>query len=776
MGSGWGTGKGMHAWKRALGWSWGRSPVPVIRGRVGTWITTPHPFIPSLHHYPTITARHCASSRSVLREAERKFQIDHPLHWLAIRPDRRPQTVFADDLTPIKALEQWYDEEELREPTRLRPNTWKYKSNQRAILQAWQAWYGIDDWREVDNDMLIRFGGRGLLRYYPSAAAAVEYLASEACSSDETDHSYWKQPEHGKEFLDQFRDEQRLLVPLDWAQIDLATFREAGGAGLLAEGSLYEHLVRHYPEEEWGRVRPALDPSFWADMRNQRAFLDFLVRYYGLDRPEELISITMARITRVGGRELLKRYPSKIDMLRQVYPDHEWPPVETHHEWKEPRRHREFLEYVERVYGMSSLEDWRQVTARAFRRLGGSRILEQYGNLYQALRGIYGESRVPDDVLQVRPTANQGDLQRYEVRKRMVDELQSKLSIQHMEQWYDVTPTMMNTVSPRYHHALGHPAKFLPELFPHHPWDPFRFPLPHSYWAEDVGHHLQFMQSLERYHGIQDPVEWVNFLPSDFHSHPGKRCFMYYPSFLSFLQFIYPARRRDLLLAAPPRFWSDRANVESFLENVGQSLCLSTKFHWYTLSRGLLLAHTGGDTLLQQHGSLCEALRFARPTVDWHEEYFDDSDARSAQVKYLQCAVRHLFASSPSLPLECNYQWEGEHSKEKECVPLFLPKQQVIMAYHPPHWYDTPNNPERRFVEWAQQDKKRKQEWEARGYRYVAFPYWDPMTPASIRARLIGAGASDVEKLIVNQGRPNLSIASFTGPQFRKRPFADEDL
>lgn len=713
---------------------------------------------------------------TVVEEAERKFRIEHPLHWLAIRPDRRPNSLFGAFSSPVEALEHWYDREQLEEKIPLRPNTWKYKSNQRAVLHAWEKWHGIKDWGQIDNETLIRLGGRGLLRYYPSAEAAAHYLSHEdapsSSSSSETDHTYWRDPAHVRDFLDRFRDEQRLLVPLDWAQVDLTILREAGGHGLLNEGSLYEHLVRTYPHEDWGRVRPALDPAFWEDMGNQRAFLDFLVRYYALDRPEELIGVTMARMMRVGGRALLQRYPSKLAMLREVYPECVWPSVDSHHEWKEPRRHREFLEYVERVYGMTSLEDWRQVTARAFRRLGGSRLLEQYGNLYQALRSIYGPQRVPDDALQVRPTANQGDLQRYEVRKRMADELQAHLNIQQPEDWYQVTPRMMNEISPRYHHALGPPARFLPELFPHHEWDPFRFPLPHSFWTEDVGHHLRLMEALARQRGVEDPVDWTQYLPDDLHDHPGaRRCLMHYPSWLSLLLFTYPARRNDLLRAAPPRFWSDRGNVESFLQHVGQALDLHSKFHWYTLSRGLLLAHPGAEALLQHHGSLCAALRLARPTVDWHAEYFDEEDTRSPPVKYLQCAVRHLFAASPELPVECNFEWEGA-AGERESVAVYLPRQRVLLGYHPAHWYASPVNPQERFAEWAQQDKARRQVWEQRGYRYVAFPHWDPLSPSSIRARLMGAGASDVENLIVNQGRPNLSLTSFIGPHYRKRSFS----
>ena len=637
------------------------------------------------------------------------------------------------------------------------------------LLSLWASLYDIVDWNHVSNDQLSRIGGESLLLFYPSAGEASEYLTKTDSFNVDNAEEYWKDVKHVKSFLDRFGAEQRVAVPMDWSQIDPTAIKEAGGRGLLRAGNLYDHLRHSYPEEDWEPLRPSLDPTFWDERENQRVFLDFLCQFYSLERPEELFTVPTANIHRVGGREVLKRFSSRSEMLRNVYPERVWPSVQSHHEWKDPQRHYEFLQYVEQVFKMKSLEDWRQVTHNAFRRLGGSRILEQYGNLHEALRNIYGPERVSEDPLQVRSKVNRGDNQRYEVRKRLADDLQNNLNIQHMEDWYRLTYSKIRDYSRRSLNVLKSPNAFLPELFPHFHWDLLRFPLSHSFWKRDLGAHLEAAESLARYVGIKDPVEWTRFSVSDFEEHSAKRCLLYHHSLLALILLAHPHRKTDILEQAQPTFWADRRNVETLLMPLEKELQLTTKFHWYTLSQGHFSRRPGFRSLLQQYGTWAAVMRLVYPTVTWYDEFFDQSDHVAPADKLLQCALLHIFSLSPNLPLLVNHYVP----EMGQTVTAFLPNQRVAFVLRPPSHYDTveKDDPDR-FARLAAIDKSERTRWEASGYRLVAFPFWAEVTPATIRSRLIAAGGSDVEEVIFNRGRPNLllqRLGQSVAPPKRKR-------
>jgi len=168
---------------------------------------------------------------------------------------------------------------------------------------------------------------------------------------------------------------------------------ELGGQGLFQHyPSLEAALTTVYPEYRWDSAR-FLTPGklrkngFWADVNNQRQFLDTIGRELGVTQVQrapvawqytnnrvvtkyaDWYKVSREQVIRKGGRALFKRHASLESALKAAYGEHEWVSsrfvqagrVPRGH-WDSPAKVREYLDLmksdlgVEQVLYLSSLE------------------------------------------------------------------------------------------------------------------------------------------------------------------------------------------------------------------------------------------------------------------------------------------------------------------------------------------------------------------------------------------------------------------------------------
>lgn len=127
-------------------------------------------------------------------------------------------------------------------------------------------------------------------------------------------------------------------------------------------------------------------------MENQRAFLDSIGEKIGVKDGDltPWYTVSYKTLEDLGYNGLFDRYDkSRLNMLRTVYPEHEWLP------WKfkmlplgterGPELARRILDYVEVELRFSEPSDWYQVTKTDLRRLAVYNLISEMGGLHHLL-------------------------------------------------------------------------------------------------------------------------------------------------------------------------------------------------------------------------------------------------------------------------------------------------------------------------------------------------------------------------------------------------------
>ena len=549
-----------------------------------------------------------------------------------------------------------------------------------------------------------------------------------------------------------------MYSPLEWSLLSPQDFADAGGKGLLNRGSIYSLLCKTYPEVDWSRCRPALDPTFWKTVQNQRQFLDFVADYFSLMRKEELMTTAKTEIQRLGGEQLLKMYPNRMEMLRTCYPELLWPNIDSPRQWADSNLHLKFVEYVEKVTGVQKVEDWRKIKRDELIRLGGGPLMRRYGNIYEMLKHVYG-NEIVSDVLQVRRRLPPGSRKQKQI---IFEYLCDSLAFKNMEDWYSLTKKDMYACGPKFYNILGKPSDFIPQMFPKYKWDFYRFLRSHPFWTSDFGHHMNLMYSMQSYANLRDPTEFTKLNEKDFKQHNGKRCFLHYHSYLHLILSVYPFRKYDILTRAPPVFWKDRSNMETLVFSFLKEFDVRSKFQICILPKGLYKRQPGFKTLLQQHGTWSAVVQILFPRFKWNEDFFDDSDDKEYNTKYLQCFMKHLVSVNPKSKITAMTDYYLDCTQET--IPFYFPSFNIAVVYHKEQFYHSEGCAKQlSFEERLKLDEAKRKRYLQHGIRLVIIPFWDPITLKSFRSRLIVAKGGDLDEALSISTRddfplPNLSL------------------
>ena len=618
---------------------------------------------------------------------------------------------------------------------------WNIQKCQKIAMELWGKQLGFEDngeWENVSNIQLIDLGGKKLLHHYPSAHEAITFLEN---SSLDDKVKYWDIEENRLRFIEKLKKELHLRTSIDWSSVTKSQVIELGGRGFLKKGNLYEQLIYFFPNENWAKCRPALDPSFWNTLENQRLFLKFVAQYNEMDRIQELVALSNITIVRMGGERLLKMYPSKLSMLRCVFPDEIWPPINSLENLKYPEHQESYLKYIEKLLKLKDIYDWKNVETKEFIKLGGRVLLSQYGNLYQVLKSIYGD-KISNNVLDVRPRLYPKSRDILQVKKEIIQNIWDKLGYTKMEDFYKLKHREMKKIDSRSIEILGKPREFLPEIFSDYPWEYFKFKRPYSFWKGDLGMHIKFMEYLRKKEKLKNPIEFSKYYSSfdDFKDYPGKRCFQFHYSFLDLLLFVYPFKKYDILNKSSLSFWNDRNNVESLLYSLSIEYELKTKFDWYCISEGIFKNRPGFKIMLENYNGIVNALKYVFPTIKWEESYFQLSNSISLRNKILQVNILHLFSKSNVTNIKLNY-----YVKEFDInVPIYFQNENIIILTTNEDEYKLCND----FKEKNNISKEKILKWKEYGYRLVIIPPWDNINFQSIRSRLISNHCTDIENKI----------------------------
>lgn len=143
--------------------------------------------------------------------------------------------------------------------------------------------------------------------------------------------------------------------------------------------------------------------GYWADLSNQRAFLEELALTLGFHDKEEKgkewyekwYAVSAEEVVRHGGQGLLSDYygRSMYNLLRAVFPEHEWLPwrfpVLPKLIWKEETVVEKAVRFVENELHLRGGNDWKRVRTSELEDLHVFRLFEANGGVSAVIRRYY---------------------------------------------------------------------------------------------------------------------------------------------------------------------------------------------------------------------------------------------------------------------------------------------------------------------------------------------------------------------------------------------------
>lgn len=220
------------------------------------------------------------------------------------------------------------------------------------------------------------------------------------------------------------------------------------------------------------------DHGYWRDVKNQRVFLDELMRRlgYSSSHPVNWRSVTTLQIKQHGGARILDQYDSLFEALVQIYPEFNWNVFQARkqmpkHFWDDENNQRAFVERFANHFSLSTPEDWKPVSTRQFKDFGGSRLLNKYRSLVHMLSHLYPEEDW--DPLSCRKTAPKNFWSDMKNVRQFIDYAKVRFYVKQNEDWRWVSVEQLFTLrgGKRLVNKYGSLKRLLEAVYPDECWD-----------------------------------------------------------------------------------------------------------------------------------------------------------------------------------------------------------------------------------------------------------------------------------------------------------------
>jgi hypothetical protein len=161
--------------------------------------------------------------------------------------------------------------------------------------------------------------------------------------------------------------------------------------------SLSKALAAAYPEIQWEDwMFQKVSRGFWSDTTNTRRFFTWLGKQIGVKSQEDWYSVTGTTLHRYNAYRVLSNFNNSISTaLVAAFPELTWHRWKFYQApkgfWKQPDNAKEFLEHLKLMRNIKKPLDWAKVTGTEIGKLGGSGLLQTYGNLDRALKILCNE-------------------------------------------------------------------------------------------------------------------------------------------------------------------------------------------------------------------------------------------------------------------------------------------------------------------------------------------------------------------------------------------------
>lgn len=321
--------------------------------------------------------------------------------------------------------------------------------------------------------------------------------------------------------------------------------------------------------------------------------------------------------------------------------------------WKSKTNQAKFLSELGKKLGVNKLDDWYKITSNDLAQNGGYSLLSEYnGSATRAIMGAYEGHEWFPWKFQYVPDGYWNDMQN---QKKFFEWLGKELKYDKMENWYNLKGS---TVIERgggglLHRYRGSVVGAVQAVFPSYPWVVWKFErVPNNFWKSESNCRA-FLEWIFKELKLQSMEDWYEVRTHDIIKYGGARFLQYYHQSMYFtLKSLYPDYPwKAYKFHLPQRYWTDHANVASFIADAAEKFHITHLDEWYRVSLAQIASMGAGALrLVSSHKGLYYLLRKCYPHHNWVLEKFKFARKKAGQ-RWLYVQLTKLF---PGTGKPCN--------------------------------------------------------------------------------------------------------------------------
>lgn len=584
----------------------------------------------------------------------------------------------------------------------------------------------------------------------------------------------------------------------DWYKVDPKSISNLIDPNLLNrtfQGSLHNALSSVFPEHKWCPwmfEHQKVPRGYWQHHSNQKHFFDWLGERLGVKQLDDWYKVTyrsaIACHPAVGGI-LAHQYSNSIHQaITTVYDTHNWIPWRfekvSNGFWKDVNNLKAFMVWAEKEIGINDKDDWYKVSTKTFSQHGGASILIHYGSLLDVLKLCFPDHPwVPWKFESV----SSGLWQNRENHKLYFDWLAIQIGIKQLDDWYNVNSTDLEqygarTVTSFYQSSLH---KALSEIYPEHPWLPWKFKtVPQNFW-KDMKNQRAFMDWAAAQLHVDSMDKWYSIKNADVKKLGGGSLLsMYNNSLHKTLTTIYsdfswqPWKFQKL----PNQVLKVPEYGSQLVKEAAEKLHIAQLDDWYRISIPQL-RETKLDYLAAHHGSLMNLLKKEFPDHPWDIQRF--SSVKKSSQRWLKVTLDQMFPNAGKIELSSRLIHKEIHEDfmhPKMVFPntqrglqldVFIPELSLAFEYQGEQHYNNIGF----FSPHMQRDIHKKALCKQHSITLIEVPYWWDKRKESLAASIRQHRPDLAFSWLSSEEQPiPASIAEFNKPLDIKNALAMTEL
>eukprot|EP00012_Vannella_robusta_P010781 CAMPEP_0206204752 /NCGR_PEP_ID=MMETSP0166-20121206/13747_1 /ASSEMBLY_ACC=CAM_ASM_000260 /TAXON_ID=95228 /ORGANISM="Vannella robusta, Strain DIVA3 518/3/11/1/6" /LENGTH=499 /DNA_ID=CAMNT_0053624511 /DNA_START=210 /DNA_END=1706 /DNA_ORIENTATION=- len=373
------------------------------------------------------------------------------------------------------------------------------------------------------------------------------------CKFKRYPRNFWMKKENRVLFLSHMAKQLNIRHPKDWCTVRYKDFYENGGSALLFKYSNLQNILKeHYPDFPWeswmkeGKEvlsRPKTNRD-WANIDNQRLFMDQLGEKLGIRHLDEWTQVSRKTICDYGGSGLFYHHKGLFTALQVIYPTHSWNVLDMktlpRNFWSNQANHRMILDSVVKKLKLSSPIELAKFSKQDLIDNGIKKSLfTHYSGMYEALKANYPEIEWNVFQFKIVPRNCWKDKA---VQRQFLDKFAKDNNILSQEDWKHVN-------SRKFHLAGGSSIlqqyssffDMLVALYPEQSWCVLndRNVVPRGFW-DDRENILQFLSVLKDKYKLKQDADWARISSIQILDSGGGGLLHKYKTLENILQKAYP--------------------------------------------------------------------------------------------------------------------------------------------------------------------------------------------------------------------------------------------